>query len=368
MACSGDQMGKSFICIGNGSQSKSFFTFYSQFNRNWGGEGVLEAVVMLILAIMSVPGNLVICVFILKSKTTRTVTNVLVCNLALADIAFCLSAPFVAYVRVHGTWTLEGGMCRVLMYWMNVCGVVMIWTLTAISIDRYVNIRVGVSSSRKLRKLHLVGICSLIWIVSLLFFLPFAIYFEVKEGVTGNSQVVQFCTLDWPRERHFPIIYTALIALFCFFIPVNIITISYYRIFQTFWKSRRAVGSFSRNAKKVDSTNAARQSKQQKVVRTLVLIVLVFIAMWLPLFIVIALVEYDVSNHMNGMHSNALIWAVIFAYGNSLANAIMYGSVFVQLWNAVFRCCRRKIIPGENETVNIDARTSVHHVTTVTNL
>ncbi|XP_052280816.1 somatostatin-like receptor F_48D10.1 [Dreissena polymorpha] len=192
MACSGDQMDKSFICIGNGSQSKSFFTFYSQFNRNWGGEGVLEAVVMLILAIMSVPGSLVIYVFILKSKTTRTVTNVLVCNLALADIAYCLSAPFVAYVRVHGTWTLGDGMCMVLMYWMHVCEVVMIWTLTAISIDRYVNIR--------------------------------------------------------------------------------------------------------------------------KVVWTLVLIVLVFIAMWLPLFIVIALVEYDVSNHVNGMHSNALIWAVIFAY------------------------------------------------------
>ncbi|XP_052225051.1 somatostatin receptor type 5-like [Dreissena polymorpha] len=217
MTCSGDQIDKSFICIGNGSQSKSFFTFYSQFNRNWGGEGVLEAVVMLVIAIMSVTGNLVICFFILKSKTTRTVTNVLVCNMALADIAYCLSAPFVAYVRVHGTWTLG----------------------------------------------------------------------DVKEGVTGNQQVIQFCTLDWPWERHFPLIYTALIALFCFFIPVNIITLSYYIIFQT----------FRRSSKQVDSKNAARRSKQQKVVRTLVLIVLVFIAMWLPLFIVIALVEYDVSNH-----------------------------------------------------------------------
>ena len=80
--------------------------------------------------------------------------------MALADIAFCLSAPFVAYGRVRGTWTLGYGMCRVLMYWMHVCGVVMIWTLTVISIARYLNIRVAVSSSRKLRKVHLVGICS----------------------------------------------------------------------------------------------------------------------------------------------------------------------------------------------------------------
>ncbi|KAH3692023.1 hypothetical protein DPMN_194898 [Dreissena polymorpha] len=95
----------------------------------------------------------------------------------------------------------------------------------------------------------------------------------------GNQQVVQFCTLGWPWERHFPLIYKALIALFCFFIPVKIIIISYYRLSKTFRKSRRAVGSFSRNSKQVDSKNAVRRSKQQTIVRTLVLIVLVFIAM-----------------------------------------------------------------------------------------
>ncbi|KAH3788233.1 hypothetical protein DPMN_166368 [Dreissena polymorpha] len=90
---------------------------------------------MLVLAFLSVFSNSIICHFILKSNTKRTVTDCFVCNLTVADIAFFMSAPLVASVRVNENWALGRGVCRLLVYSMNVCGTVMLWTMSAMSVN-----------------------------------------------------------------------------------------------------------------------------------------------------------------------------------------------------------------------------------------
>ncbi|XP_052280813.1 free fatty acid receptor 4-like [Dreissena polymorpha] len=272
----------------------------------------------------------------------RTVTNCFVCNLAVADIAFCMSAPLVASVRVNENWAVGRGVCRLLVYSMNVCGTVMLWTMSAISIDRYMNINVGVASNRRLRKWQVVCICVLIWLASAICYLPFAMYFNIKEGTALRNETVTVCTLVWPRDQHLPVIFISLQFVLCCFIPVTIISLNYIRILKKYWKAKRAIESFASTNVRSDTRKESRVRKQQQVVRKLVLIVIVFVVMWSPMFAVIVLVEYDVTKGLNFIPSSALIWALIVAYCNSLVNAVIYGSIYVTIWNAFSGCFRRQ--------------------------
>lgn len=84
-------------------------------------------------------GNVTVVAVILIKKKMRTPVNLLLLNLALADLAFLwLGVPFVTYHFTAEGWFLGDFMCKMSHYVLDFTGYVVIYTLVVIAATRYV--------------------------------------------------------------------------------------------------------------------------------------------------------------------------------------------------------------------------------------
>ena len=98
--------------------NRSYFTFYSQFNRGATASllAAVESAVLVLFFLLSSVSNVLVFYTLSSNRRLRTVTNYFVCNLTLADVCFTLCCPLVAVVRVTGTWTLGSFACKTIVY------------------------------------------------------------------------------------------------------------------------------------------------------------------------------------------------------------------------------------------------------------
>jgi len=69
----------------------------------------------------------------------RTVTNVMLLNLAFADLSFVLVIPpFTAYFYASDSWPFGAAVCKLMHYLVNVTAYVTVYTLVLISVIRYI--------------------------------------------------------------------------------------------------------------------------------------------------------------------------------------------------------------------------------------
>nr|XP_034328346.1 free fatty acid receptor 4-like [Crassostrea gigas] len=313
----------------------SYFTYFSEFNRPWLGLPYIEAAVLIILFIFSLCGNFTVFFQILKVKSTRTVTNYLICNLAVADILFSSGSPLIATARLTGTWVLGTLVCKMLVYVMFICASVMIWTMTIISIDRYTCILK--TSSKKITPQAAICSILLLWILDSLAFIPLSMYFTVKKVPFGYEEI-KICTLMWPNTSNIRIsmIFTVSVCLVGFVIPLAILVLNYFRILKKFWRSRNAVKAITTRSVK------SRKQRDIRLVKNLILLVFLFLVMWLPIFIVFVLIQADgMANSMN-ISSQALIGTLCLALGNACVNPFLYGIMNDRLKRRILRNVYRR--------------------------
>ena len=356
----GAQFNKSYF-IGfddaHGWGNTTYFSFFSEFNRPWIGLPYIEALILIFIFIITLLTNLLIFYQILHIKSTRTVTNYLMCNLAIADVLLSFGSPFVAVARISGTWILGSFTCKMLVYVMFICASVMIWTMTIVSIDRYICInRV---KSKKMSPRLAVLIIVIVWIVDFLCFIPLAMYFNVKEFPFGHTSI-RICTLMWPNFEsfRFSVMFTTSLCMIAFVIPLIIIVINYYKILRKFWTSRRAVHStVNRMTSLSSSRRMARDVRDYNVVKTLILVVVLFLVMWTPIFSVFVAIQLDGMDENMVISSQSLIGTLGLALCNAFINPFVYGVMNKRIKAAVLNCiaCRNKRELSGSESMTIKA-------------
>jgi len=87
---------------------------------------VVVPILFAVITLLGLAGNTLVIVVIVTRVRMRTVTNILLLNLAVADLGFVLVIPpFTAYEYVAGelptsSWALGSTMCKLLHYLVNV--------------------------------------------------------------------------------------------------------------------------------------------------------------------------------------------------------------------------------------------------------
>ncbi|XP_062612837.1 free fatty acid receptor 4-like [Saccostrea cucullata] len=300
----------------------TYFSYFSEFNRPWSGLPYLEAVVLIFLFLFSLLGNCFAFYQIMKLRSTRTVTNYLICNLAVADILFSTGSPLIAAARITGTWVLGSFICKMLVYVLFICAAVMIWTMTIISIDRYICI-FKTSVKRVTPKMAMCSIV-ILWFLAFVAFIPLAMYFNLKSFPFGTTSV-NICTLLWPNNQliRVSLIFTICICIIGFVVPLGILVFNYFRILKKFKKSRNAVMTIATN--NTTKSIKSREQRDFRLVKNLILLVVLFLVMWLPIFIVFVLLQADGMDDEMEVSSQAFIGALCVALGNACVNPFLYG-------------------------------------------
>ena len=149
---------------------------------------IVAPTIFSIIILAGVTGNTLVLYVILSKPAMRTVTNLLLVNLACADLSFLLiGAPITAYKYVASTWQLGQAICKLFKYFTYVPACVTVYTLVAISVQRYVIIVCSNSQQLLRTRGSVIGLSVVIWIAMLALNSPVLYAHKVRHNIENRQ-------------------------------------------------------------------------------------------------------------------------------------------------------------------------------------
>lgn len=228
--------------------------------------------------ILGICGNCFVVAVVFRSPRMRTVTNIFIVNLALADILvliFCLPATLIGNIFVP--WILGWFTCKTVSYLQGVSVSASINTLVAISMDRFLAICCPLKCQLSTRIARWIIV--VIWVLSLTITLPWALYFQLQP-ISAEQPDVLLCVEQWPHEDSETLYFLAANMGLCYLLPLCIITACYVCIWIKVWRRNIPGETKGTNA------DVLMQRSKLKVVKMMLVVVILFVISWLPLYII----------------------------------------------------------------------------------
>ncbi|XP_033964814.1 C-C chemokine receptor type 9-like [Pseudochaenichthys georgianus] len=210
-------------------------------DRSWVREfrGQYEPPLFWMIFILGAMGNLVVVwIYTTVRNRLKTMTDVYLLNLAVADLLFLCMLPFWAVDAIKG-WDFGVPLCKMVsaVYKINFFSSMLL--LTCISVDRYIAI-VQVTKAhnlkRKNRLFYSKLACLVVWLISILLAVPVFIFAQVKTDRNGQS----FCDLRYSEDEknQTKILVLSLQTCMGFFLPLLIMLFCYSVIVRTLLQAK----------------------------------------------------------------------------------------------------------------------------------
>ncbi|NXX98424.1 DRD5 protein, partial [Centropus bengalensis] len=344
----------------------------------------VTATLLLLLILSTLLGNTLVCVAVVKFRHLRSkVTNLFVISLAVSDFFVAvLVMPWKAATEVVGFWPF-GAFCDVWVAFDIMCSTASILNLCIISVDRYWAISNPFRYERKMTQPVAFLMIGVAWLLSLLIsFIPVQLKWHKDHELLGQqepgfniSRKEENCDSSLNRT------YAISSSLISFYIPVAIMIVTYTRIFRIAQQQIRRISSLERaaeHAPNCPSSDSPHEpslkisfKKETKVLKTLSIIMGVFVFCWLPFFVLNCLAPFcNLDLHEPGELPcvseavfNIFVW---FGWANSSLNPIIYAfnADFRRAFAALLGCgclCPSNVV----ETVNFSNELVSYHQDTV---
>ena len=222
---------------------------------------VSETAILSLVTILSLAGNLLVCVAVYKNPRLRCPSNYYIISLALSDILQALfTMPLSIVYLTAGRWPFGTSLCYFSAIVKYSLSKISIYTMVLMAVNRYYKIVKPAKYQTTFKKKFIAITASLVWGIFITYAIiaAFVIGSDVKEH--GDFAI---CLIRNPRSA----------------IPVLtlLMNLPYFPIIFCYWKIYRAV--------KVHSANVSWQSsnvEDVKVSKTLFATVVAFVSLWMP--------------------------------------------------------------------------------------
>lgn len=266
-----------------------------------------------VVYVVGVSGNVYTLVVMCHSIRLATSMYISIINLAVADLLYLSTIPFVVSTYFLKDWYFGDVGCRILLSLDLLTMHASIFTLTVMCTERYLAVTKPldtVSRSRSYRKALAWGV----WLLSLVLTVPMMIMVTQTTQVTPGGGVKRMCA---PTRA--PIAYKVYVtALFgtSIMAPGVIIGYLYIRLARTYLESQH--NSIIRRG--------GKRSPKQKVLIMIFTIVLVFWACFLPFWVWQLLPLYLTKPLGLASHTHTCINYLVacLTYSNSCINPFLY--------------------------------------------
>ncbi|XP_042358528.1 free fatty acid receptor 4-like [Plectropomus leopardus] len=324
-------------------QNFTYFSFFSEAQHSdHVATTVVETLAITAVFLVSVVANVAAAALVTWERRLLVNKIVLTLNLFVADLLFVSMIPLIVAVRWTVSWQLGYTACHTLLYVICVSGCVTITTLASISVER-VQAILRLQAVPTLNSRMVTATLLFIWAFSALTSIPLSLFFTVMEVDFPEQERLHICTLKWP-DRTGEIVWNVAFAALCFLLPGLIIVVSYGKILQIAKRCRVRLRPRDSQRAVRDSPEYHVSRQDMKLFRTLLVLVLSFLIMWSPIFIITFLilarnflVHLDVSSTM-------FFWVVTFTLANSALNPILYSVCqFKSVWRRF--CCGSVVAP-----------------------
>ncbi|KAK1166463.1 neuropeptide FF receptor 1-like [Acipenser oxyrinchus oxyrinchus] len=273
-------------------------------------------------------GNILVCFIVLKNKQMKTVTNMFILNLAISDLLvgiFCMPTTLVDNL-ITG-WPFNNTMCKMSGLIQGVSVSASVFTLVAIAVERFRCIVHPFHQKLTLKKA--IVTVTVIWGLAVIIMCPSFVTLTVSRDeyhfMVDNYKTtypLYTCWEAWP-DQEMRKIYTTVLFSHIYLAPLALIVIMYARIAIKLYKSSAPI----RDAHSEDQDGRRVSKKKIKVINMLLMVALLFMLSWLPLWTLMLLSDYGnlTSSQLNLITVYLFPFAHWLAFFNSSVNPIIYG-------------------------------------------
>lgn len=126
-----------------------------------------------LIGITGLLGNGLVVLVVLSNPQMRSTTNVLIINLAIADLLFVIfCVPFTATDYVLATWPFGDVWCKLVQYFIVVTAHASIYTLVLMSLDRFLAVVYPIASRSFRTERNTIWAISILWLLILTTAIP----------------------------------------------------------------------------------------------------------------------------------------------------------------------------------------------------
>ena len=329
---------------GLGWGNRTYFTFYSQFNREQQSIVTVEVIFLSLILVVALVFDIGLIGLVVRYRMLPIVTMVSVVNLNLAGILFVLGIPFIIITRITGSWELGKHICSLLFYSQLISVSVIMWVNCFISFDRYRSIVTPIKKpiSSCAAKLILV----IIWLFNFLVYIPVALLFFIRQFPFGENKAT-ICVLLPPKigSVNFSVVLNIYLFLFIFIIPLVILIHNYVCIIYTLKKMRiksksNEIADVQEDtvSKSMNKRKRLRIDRETKVVRFFISMLVLFICLYSPIQFAVVVIGVEGLTNAMRMRSDIFLACICIAFSYSCVSPILYG-----LFNEKIKLCIRKM-------------------------
>lgn len=312
---------------------------------------VVLGVLLSLLILLTVGGNVLVCLAVCASRRLRCLTNCFIVSLAATDLLLgLLVLPFSALLQLSGEWPLGPAFCNFYISMDVMLCTASILTLLVISVDRYLAVTMPLRYASLVLPWRVAVAMAGVWTVSVaVSFLPIQMGWNTINGTVQNRG-------PGSRERkcrfelNGPYVLTD--SLLTFYLPLIVMCWTYFRILLIARTQAKriisarptCIASYDCGGASPSATNTLVSSapaatlREHKAAVTLAALIGAFVVCWLPYFILFtALGLKEHPDPSSVPEYSIVLW---LGYANSALNPILYGALNKDFRTAYARLLR----------------------------
>ena len=303
---------------------------------------------------LGLTGNSLVIFSFVSKKRMRTLTNILILNLAIGDIAFlALCIPFATFRFITDEWPYGDVGCKLSQYFVSVSVYVTVYTLVLMAVSRYFAIVHPLSSIRFRTKRNIIYAVIFVWIACISGNIPVLIQMKVYRLPTENGEASICENSEHLRNPTEAQIFYVVFSVLAYVFPLTVISILYglilRRVFSVKDPSTTTDGS-------IQKAGSDRHDDVKKRVAKLILVVIATFAIcWLPVHLCFLTRRFGIwateTTEETGTYISLLVAAKCLAYSNSCLNPILYtflSSNFRKSFKEIVCCLKSKYAPSSS--------------------
>ncbi|XP_074593855.1 allatostatin-A receptor-like isoform X2 [Brevipalpus obovatus] len=266
---------------------------------------IIVPIIYASIVFIGLVGNSLVVVVVICDLQMRSTTNILIFNLAIADllfIIFCVPFTAVDYAMEH--WPFGDLWCKIVQYLIFISAYASIYTLVMMSLDRFLAVVHPVPSMSIRTEKNAYRAIFFLWIAIIVFCVPI-LFIHRTESETGDESA-SMCSAG---QEYAPMFWITFF-LSSYAIPLSLTFILYIFMLKRLWHS---------------DIRTERSSRcKRKVSRMVIVVVVTFAICWGPVEIIQVLKSHKIIETTSATQISLLICSQILAYTNSCLNPILY--------------------------------------------
>ncbi|XP_048357904.1 delta-type opioid receptor [Sphaerodactylus townsendi] len=261
-----------------------------------------------VVCVVGLLGNILVMYGIVRYTKMKTATNIYIFNLALADALATSTLPFQSAKYLMSTWPFGELLCKVVLSIDYYNMFTSIFTLTMMSVDRYIAVchPVKALDFRTPAKAKIINVC--IWVLSSVIGVPIMIM-----AVTRSKDGIVMCILRFPEPQiYWDTVTKICVFIFAFLVPILVITVCYGLMILRLKSVRLLSGS------------KEKDRNLRRITRMVLVVVAAFIICWTPIQIFVIVWTLVSIDKNNPYVEASLHFCIALGYTNSSLNPVLY--------------------------------------------